>query len=841
MSQQLNRSAKRRARLRRATGVLAAGAALGLRMTTAAAAEEAVRTRTPTEITRELLAARFEEIDVAAVLAARRPPADLPDSGEPPRPRADQPAVLPFEIPPGPLGTVLAAFSETTGIEVELADEALALLGSPGVRGRVAPEAALAELLADTGAVHRFVAPRRVRVELPAVGDSIEVTAPAGVSSPEYTEPLLDTPQTITVIGAERMEEQSATTLRDVLRNVSGISIQAGEGGVPAGDNLSIRGFSARTDLFLDGIRDIGGYTRDSFNVEQVEVIKGPASVHSGRGSTGGAVNLVSKTPGPAELRSADFGVGNEGYGRATVDLNQPLAGLAGAAVRLNAMWTEAGTPGRDEVESGRWGVAPSVSFGLGTPTRLTVGYFHLAQDNVPDYGIPWVPGGHRALAEHADRPAPVDFDNFYGLLERDHEEVVTSVATAELRHDFDDRTTLRTVVRHGSTDRDSVITAPRFVRDDTSTDVRRDDMKSRDQEDTILAGQVDLLSELELGGLEHHLVLGVEVAREESIDHLREEIGPEPPVTDLFDPDPRQPWQGRIVRTGFETEAEATTAAVQAFDTVDLGRRWQATGGLRWERFDADYLDEEEGLELGRTDEMLSWRAGVVFKPRPEGSVYAGAGTSFNPSAEALRLRTRDVELEPEESRSFEVGTKWELGGGRLGLAAAAFQTTKVNARVPGLLPTDPEEVLDGEERVRGFELSLDGQLTRRWSSHLAYTFLDSEITETTDADERGNALANTPEHSLSLWTTYRTPIGLELGGGVQYVGDRFNNASGARVAPEYWLFDAMAAYPIHPRLTLRLNVQNLADERYIDRVGGGHFIPGPGRSVALTTAVGF
>jgi catecholate siderophore receptor len=840
MSKKPNRSAKRRAQLRRATGVLAASAALGLRLTPQVAAEEMVRTKTPAEVTRELLAARFEDFDVAAVLAARRPAADLSQSGEPPRPRRDEPAVLPFEIPPGPLGTVLAAYEKATGIEVELADETIALLGSNGVRGRVAPEAALRELLTDTGAVYRFTGQRRVRIELPAVEHSIQVTAPASASSPEYTEPLLDTPQSITVIGGETIEEQSATTLRDVLRNVSGISIQAGEGGVPAGDNLSIRGFNARTDLFLDGVRDIGGYTRDPFNVEQVEVIKGPASAYSGRGSTGGAVNLVSKTPGQAAFGSADLGLGTDGYGRATVDLNRPLAAVPGGALRLNAMWTDAGVPGRDEVESRRWGIAPSISLGLGTPTRLTIGTFYLAQDNVPDYGIPWVPDDHQALAEHANQPAPVDFENYYGLLARDHEETVTAVTTAELRHDFDDRTTLRSVVRHGSTDRDSVITAPRFAGDDT-TDVRRTDMKSRDQEDTILAGQVDLLRQLDVGGREHHLVLGVEVAREESVDHLREEIGPEPPVADLFDPDPHAPWQGRIVRTGFETEAAATTTAVQAFDTVDLDRRWQISGGVRWERFDADFADEEDGLELARTDEMLSWRAGVVFKPRPEGSVYAGAGTSFNPSAEALRLRTRDVGLEPEESRSFEIGTKWELGGGRLGLAGAAFQTTKVNARVPGLLPTDPPQVLDGEERVRGFEMSVDGRLTQRWTSRLAYTFLDSEITETTDPESRGNALANTPEHSLSLWTTYRTPVGLEVGGGVQYVGDRFNNASGARVAPEYWLFDAMAAYPIHPQLTLRLNVQNLADERYIDRVGGGHFIPGPGRSVALTTSVGF
>src|SRR5688500_13838016 len=209
------------------------------------------------------------------------------------------------------------------------------------------------------------------------------------------------------------MEQQNVTTLRDVLRNVPGISYQAGEGGVPAGDNLSIRGFSARTDIFVDNVRDFGGYSRDPFNLEQVEVAKGPASSYAGRGSTGGSINLVSKRPTLDPFYAGSFGVGTEDYKRLTLDLNQPITGspVDGTALRLNGMWTDSGVSDRDVVNNERWGIAPSVAFGLGTPTRLTLSYFHLEQDNIPDYGIPWVPANTNAfLRRYSNQAKPVDF-----------------------------------------------------------------------------------------------------------------------------------------------------------------------------------------------------------------------------------------------------------------------------------------------------------------------------------------------------------------------------------------------------------------------------------------------
>lgn len=334
-------------------------------------------------------------------------------------------------------------------------------------------------------------------------------------------------------------------------------------------------------------------------------------------------------------------------------------------------------------------------------------------------------------------------------------------------------------------------------------------------------------------------------MARETAENHLR--TAPAAPNTGLFDPDPSDPFTGLITRTGARTESTAKTAAVYAADTLKLSEQWEINAGLRWDRFDVDFKSVAvDGIvtPLGRTDEMVSWRAGLINKPLPNGSLYLAAGTSFNPSAEAnngLTLNAATQDLEPEKSRSYEAGTKWDFVSARVGVSAAVFQTEKVNAKTPGLNPGDPATVLQGEQRIRGLELGASGNLTDRWAAFFSYTYLESEITKSNNAVEVGNELANTPDHSISLWTTYRLPGGFEVGAGGQYVGERTNSTTTVRVAPGYTLYDAMVSYPFGQLLTLRLNLNNFTDERYIDRLSGGHFVPGPGRSVALTTQLEF
>jgi catecholate siderophore receptor len=678
-----------------------------------------------------------------------------------------------------------------------------------------------------------------------------EPMKPETVQSPKYTEPLRDIPQTITVVPRAVMEQQNATTLRDVLRNVPGISYQAGEGGVPAGDNLSIRGFNARTDIFVDNVRDFGGYTRDPFNIEQVEVAKGPGSTFAGRGSSGGTVNLVSKVPTIDPFYAGSFGVGTEDYKRLTLDVNQPIekSPMEGTSIRLNGMWTEANTPDRDEVGGERWGIAPSVKFGIGTPTRVTLSYVHLQQDNVPDYGIPWVPENTGPLARYSDKPAPVSFENWYGLKNRDFEHTRTDIATALVEHDFNEKFSLRNTMRYGRSDRDSVITAPRFVDlDPTTNSVSHGNLinrqiQSRDQSDAIFNNQADLTSRVDTWKFNHTIVGSIEFAHETSENYARTGAVSR---TTIFNPNPSDPVLTKVLRNGAHAEAEATSLALALFDTVKLSEQWQVQGGLRWDYFKTEFQNITNGIrhmrELTRTDHEVNWRAGVVYQPREEGSIYAAYGTSFNPSAEGLTLGNatnslNNFKLDPEESRTYEVGTKWDLLENRLSLGLAVFRTEKTNARTDdGVNTTADLVVLEGEQYVQGVEVSAAGKITDKWQVFGGYAFMESEITESKNRFEIGNELANTPNHTFSLWTTYQLPLNFEVGAGAQYKSSRFSSNLNNRKAPGYVTFDAMAGWKPNDHFGLQLNVYNLADEEYIDQVGGGHFVPGAGTMATLT-----
>ena len=745
---------------------------------------------------------------------------------------------LVFRIPAGSLDTVFAEFTRVTGMKVVLAEPALAVIQSAGVSGRLTPAEAMDQLLGGTSVNAAFAADSTITVDVRGVSEFVEVTGNAAprLSSPKYTEPLREVPATINVIRQEVIEQQGAATLRDVLRNVVGITVQAGEGGVPAGDNLTIRGFSARTDMFIDGVRDFGGYARDAFNLDQVEVAKGPSSAMAGRGATGGAINQVSKAPHMDPSYALSLGGGSADYLRSTVDMNQPIGDKAG--LRLNVMWTDTGVPGRDQVESTRWGVAPSFAWGIGAPTQVTVSHMHLTQDNVPDYGLPWVPANtNPALAAYANGRPPVESSSYYGILSRDFENTRTDVGTVQVDHRAGQRLSLRNLTRYGRNDRDSVITSPRFASVNTSTTLNRQ-LQSRDMVDTIAANQTSAQLRFETGPIGHAVSAGVEFARETSENFAR--TGPATPQTDLFNPTPDDPYAGPIVRSGASTYGTANSVAAFMFDTVNLGSRWEVSGGARWDRFDVDADSTAvDGVvtSLGRIDRMTSWRAGVVYKPAVNGTVYTGYGTSLNPSAEGLSLSAATVALEPEKTRNYEVGTKWDLADGRLSTTAAVFQTEKTNARTPGVNPGDPPTVLAGRQRVRGIEFGASGQLTRRWTLFSGYAFMSSEIAASNTVAELDSALALTPEHTFNVWTTYELPWNISVGGGAQYMDAVFRNATNTTSVPSYTLYNALVSYAVNSHFTLRLNGQNLGNEDYVDRIGGGHYIPGTRRQVMVTT----
>ncbi len=774
---------------------------------------------------------------MSTALAAR--PATAAQNSGPQAVRRSE--VVAFSIPSGPLDGALEQFEAATAttIQLQLPADTAAMMMSPGVSGSFTLEDGLLKLLEGT-ALSFQRSGESITVEVARLQESVEVRGhAAGVATPKLTQPLVDIPQTITVIPRAVMEEQGATTLRDVLRNVAGITFQAGEGGVPAGDQLSIRGFCARTDMFVDGVRDFGGYSRDSFNMEQVEVAKGPTSTLAGRGSTGGAINQVSKAPGLSPIADASIGFGNASYARSTVDVNQPLqdSPIPGTAIRLNAMWTNSEVPNRDEVGAERWGIAPSIAIGAGTRTRAVLSYFKLNQDNQPEYGLPWVPvNTNPELAAHQNGQPPVDRSNYYGLLNRDYERTDTDLATLELAKDLGSATQIRNLTRWGKNVRDSVITAPRFVSVDTSTDINRQ-LQSRDMTDNILANHTNMNTRVATGSVTHEIAAGLEFSSEDSLNYAR--TGPTAPLADLYNPNPSDPYPGPIVRSGAYTDGHANSAAVYAFDTLSVGSHWEFSGGLRWDRFDVDYDTRAIDGTLAafdRTDSMTSGRAAVIFKPRQQGSVYLGYGTSFNPSAEGLSLTAANVNLEPEKTKSLELGTKWDLFRNQLSATAALFRTEKTNARTPGVNPGDAPTVLAGRQHVDGFEFGVSGRLRSWWTAIVNYAHMRSNIEASNTAAEVDQNLALTPENTLALWSTWELPHGVGVGGGAQFMDSVFRNATNTASVPSYWLLTATASYTVNTHLTLRMNASNLSDEVYVDRVGGGHYIPGPGRQVIVT-----
>jgi catecholate siderophore receptor len=743
--------------------------------------------------------------------------------------------VLRFDIPAGPLAAALDAYETVARVRVDrrLPADGLAQLSSRGVSGLYTARQALTQVLAGTGVTLRYEADVAV-VEI-GMRESVSVTARRPISSLKYAATARDIPQTVSVIPREMIAEQGATTLRDVLSNVTGLTMLAGEGGNPAGDNIVLRGFSARNDVFVDGVRDLGAQSRDPFNLEQVEVTKGPASVLSGRGSTGGSINLVSKSPAPARLYGGGLALGTDETMRGTLDLNQPISGLGqGTSLRLTAMAHQDTIAGRDTVENERWGLAPSLAFGLGSRTRLTLSYFHLQADNLSDYGIPWVPVTNNVLVEDRDGPAPVPRETFYGFRSRDHEDTRSDLGTARFEQDLGAWGTLRSQLRYGASSRDSMATPPRFASND-STVINRE-MRSWITDDGILDNQTDFQARFKTGGVDHVLTTGVALSRETNERVTR--TAPNSPTT-LLNPNPDDVYTGTITISPIVGDVTGKSVAVYALDTVSIGPHFELAGGLRFDRFDAEGVTTTD-TPLDRVDEMLSYRVGVIYKPVPAASLYAAAGNSFNPSLEGLSYNTVAATVDPEKTYNYEVGAKWDALREKLSLAAAVFRIDKTNARTPGVVPGDPPIVLDGRQRVDGVELSANGSLTRNWRLFLAYTFLDGTVVESNNPVEVGHVLANTPRHSLSVWTTTRLAK-LDLGGGARYTGTRYASTTNNRNVGGYWVLDAMAGYPVSGSLSLRLNLSNLTDEYYFDRLAGGHLVPGAGRRALLSADVRF
>ena len=774
-------------------------------------------------------------------------------------------AVTKFNIPAGNLSEVLAVFEKQTGWRVTIAAD-LRNIFSPGVAGEFTNEQALKQILLNTNVVYTFDEPTLISLKLAGVSAAVEVTAEntIAVTSPKYTEPLRDTAQTITVINQDAIKEQGATTLRDVLKNVTGLTVTAGEGGNVGGDNLTLRGFSARNDIYVDNARDLSPQNRDPFNLEQVEVVKGPSSATTGRGSAGGSVNLVTKSPNLQPTYSFDLTGGTDHTKRITGDINIPLERFNLGdrnAFRVNFVGHDSNYAGRERVRSTREGIAPSLLVGLSEKTTLTVGYFFLGQNNIQDYGIPFVPPTNNVLTAFRDRPAPVPRQTFYGYVDRDKEYLKSHLGTVTLNHAFNDKMTLRNQFRYDHSSRNSLATTPRLTSDNSGTQVNRE-IKTWLTTDQTYDNQTDFTARFKTGFVEHALVAGTEFIHENSRRYLRSaatEIG----RTDLYQPNPDDVYTGIVYTNPLPSVVKAETQAFYAFDTLKLHPKFEISGGLRYERYHADGFllpvttlpTATQPLIFGTTraavdklDNLFNLRLAAIYKPIEKGTFYASYGTASNPSLSGLLYENATVtNLDPEKTKTYEAGTKWDLFKNRLLLSGALFRVIKTNARTPQ--PDGTLQILDGRQRVDGIELSATGNITGRWNILSGYTLLSSRIVEsnafTTVSNvkiyEVGNRFINTPRNSFSLYSTYKLPFKASIGGGARFVDLRYANTINTRFVDSYWLYEATASYQITKHIDVRLNGYNLGNKYYFDRISGGHAVPGPGRSLLVSTGFRF
>ena len=712
-------------------------------------------------------------------------------------------------------------------------------------------------------------------------------------ASPKITQPLVDTPKTIQVVKKEMLQEQGAISLTDALRNTPGITMQLGENGnTSAGDTFQMRGFSTQASTFVDGVRDLGAVTRDVFSVEQVEVIKGAAGADIGRGASSGYINLVSKLPTLGDAHEVMLSGGTEDKKRLTVDVNNKVDDSS--ALRLNVMVQEANAAERNVVNTQGVAIAPAFAFGLDTPTRVYVYSQHVRQNNVPDGGISTIgmEGFYNANAT-IKAGAKVNAENFYGS-KQDYEKVEADMFTAKVEHELNANTTIRNITRYGQTHIDRVLTGVNALSVNATTkaiEVARTRQRL-DQTNDILANQTTLNAALNTGAIKHDVVLGLELLSESQLS-LGTTTGSTAtatvvlngqtlPVyaslTNVYQPNSNDALLVPYL-TGANTDGKTTTTALYAFDTLTLTEAVKLNFGVRVDRYSTTTkvgtlvtggtggnLASHAGYNVGEihhttlkdSDTLMSWNAGVVFKPTTNGTLYAALANAETPPGGANFILSAtagnqaNAELDPQKTTTAEVGVKWELLNKRLNVSAAVYSTENEGQTTQD--PVTGVVLQEGKTRVEGVELAAVGQLTNFWQLSAGIGFMDSE-----QLDQRSRAAATgivtvtdgvrwAPDVTASLWTSY-TLDKLTIGGGARYVAEQkrvvTTNTNLATqnmpVIPAYMVADVMAAYKVSKTATVRLNVYNVTNEDYISTLNNNGSRATLGAPLAATLTAQF
>ena len=657
--------------------------------------------------------------------------------------------------------------------------------------------------------------------------------------SAKITEPLADTPKTITAVSKEVLEDKAVTSVRELARQTPGVVLGFAEGGNAFGDSLYIRGFNARGDIFVDGMRDPGNASRETFAVEQVEVYKGPSGTISGRGVTGGAINLITKKPNEA-FNFADVSTtfGTDKTVRTTVDLNQVIS--SGLAVRGNVLFHDSHVAGRDDdVQDQRWGGFLAATIRPTDAFKFTLDYYRFRTDGVPDFGVPFDPRTRLPVTETAGVPR----DTWYGDARpgRDFMKNEADIVTGTAEWKVTDGVKLTNKTRVGRTTVDYLASSPEGTNIVTelnpslwTTNIHN---ANRLQETDLLANQTDLTVKFNTGAWRHTLVAGLELSREEVTQrsYQRNGVNLLNQDVDLDNPQPVAPNIPNNLTAPINRQID--TAAAYLLDTVKLNPQWIVNGGIRLDHFERNdsgpvNANPNNNPNGSRQDTLFNWNVGIVYKPLPNAAIYAAYATSSNPVGQELDATQTDygglsvalAGLEPEKNTAIEIGTKWELFDRHLLATVALFQTEKENAREPNPAGGTNPPTSSGAFRVRGIEFGAQGKVTERWSVYGGLVVMETEVTKSSNPAFVGSDLANIPKTQFNLLSKYQLTDRLSVGGQAIYASEVFGGlfavgAEGNHI-PAHWRFDLLSEYKFSNNFSAQLNVVNITNELYYDAV---------------------
>ena len=720
---------------------------------------------------------------------------------------------------------------------------------SPAAWAQSSTPAAAAAPTASTS-VAAVEAVQQVEIDAQAGRDFGKNTASLNKLSPD----LKDVPQSVTVLSKALLQSQGAASLSDALRNVPGVTLGGAEGG-QIGNNINLNGFTARTDIFLDGFRDRGQYYRDTFALDAVEVLMGPSSMLFGRGSTGGVINQVSKVPQLKPVTEVTASATTNGMVRTTADVDRAID--ATSALRVAGMAQTGRTTTRDEMKNTDYGLAPSVKLGIGTPTEITLSALLQKNHDMPDYGVsPW-----------QGRPVDVPRNRFFGYTnDRTNQDVATF--SALVSHHFGDDMTLRNEIQSNHVHVDARETASQSLGlpvgvaggtacasgfctapAGTPLDQLYVKLQSHDRviTDHSVFDQLDLSARLDTGPVHHEVVTGAEIGQDRysnqslgrtgqcnGVTMAAGFVGCEPLTSFSYQDSPANVPE---IKGNLSTSHADSTGAYFS-DTLSLTSAFKIVAGVRRDWFDATINNTVTAPKLVAQDvAYTSYRAGGLWQPTLSQSYYASYSTSFNPSLEQLTntTGTAGAPLPPETNKAWEVGGKVDVLTGKLSLNGAVFQITQDNARsqdASGIFTAT------GTIRVRGARVGGSGLLARGWKVFAGWSYLDAKIVNGIAVGTQGMVPGNTPRNAGTVWSTYELVPHWDIGGGAVYQSRRFANNTDTTMVGGFARWDGTIDYH-QPKYDVRLNVFNLFDRKYYDALiqsDGGRAVPGTGRGAMLS-----